>query len=85
LFNEREQSVCSPRHYFRRVEAPFVGGDARPQGPPDGRAENSMTNREMHLSSEAPELGWAAGPEFSELEAVLLTITVLGVALRGLS
>ena len=44
-----------------------------------------MSNLKLGVSSEAPELGWAAGPEFSQLEAVVLASTILGVAFLVLS
>jgi hypothetical protein len=47
--------------------------------------EIQMINRSLSVSSEAPELGWAAGPEFSQLEAVLLASAILGVAFLLLS
>jgi hypothetical protein len=47
--------------------------------------EIHMSNRNLSVSSEAPELGWAAGPEFSEVEAVILAGVILGVAFLVLS
>ena len=44
-----------------------------------------MSNFELGISSEAPELAWAAGPEFSQLEFVVLASTIIGVAFLVLS
>ena len=44
-----------------------------------------MSNFELGISSEAQELAWAAGPEFSQLEFVVLASIILGVAFLVLS
>jgi hypothetical protein len=90
LFNEAEQSICSSRHYFP-ASTRHLPSDSWQLLPARGAAgcrrqmELQMINRSLSVSSEAPELGWAAGPEFSGVDAVILASAILGVAFLVLS